>query len=196
MKRISTSVHTVIDAAGGTLVRVLFVSAVALILTACASMSEKECLSANWKDQGYRDGRAGQPLIRLEDHREACAKVGVTPDVEQYRAGRDVGVLEYCAPANAVREGRLGRSYRNACPMNLERSFLAYYERGYRAYEAQQRVETLNREMQRIQRVLEKEKNESRRRELRRELRHLDNRLLRARNELHDEETRLQLHTP
>jgi len=160
-------------------------------MAGCASMSEKECLSANWADQGYRDGRAGQPLARLEEHREACAKVGVIPDVKQYHAGRDRGVLEYCTPASAVREGRLGRSYRNACPMRLEGVFLEYHDLGYRAYQAEQRVESLDREMQRTQRSLDKEKSERKRRELRNELRDLDRRLYRARMELRDEERRL-----
>jgi len=172
------------------------IGAAALMVYGCASMSEKECLTANWADQGYRDGRNGYPLARLEDHREACAKVGVVPNPAQYRVGRDRGVLEYCTPANALREGRLGRSYRNACPMQLEAAFLAHHRQGYRAYEAEQRVESLNREMQRTQRVLDKEKNESRRRELRKDLRNLDHRLARARSELRNEERRLNIHGP
>jgi len=169
---------------------------VALLLTACASMSEKECLSANWTDQGYRDGRDGQPLSRLEDHRQACSRVGVAPDTSQYLAGREVGIGEYCTPANAVREGRLGRGYRNACPMQLERNFLSYHELGHQAYQAEQRVESLNREMQRRQRELDKEKNDAKRKALRRELRRLNSRLAQARRELYDEEQSLRRIAP
>ena len=57
-------------------------------LSSCASMSEQECLSANWLDQGFRDGRNGQPLRRFEEHRQACAKVGVRPDQRLYLQGR------------------------------------------------------------------------------------------------------------
>jgi len=173
------------------LARLLGIGAIALLMSGCASMSEKECLTVNWTDQGYRDGRSGHPPARLEEHREACAKVGVVPDVVQYRAGRDEGVLEYCSPANAVREGRLGRGYRNACPMQLEAGFLAHHKLGYRAYQAEQRVESLNRQMQQTQRSLDKEKNDSKRRELRGKLRDLDRRLARARSELRDEERHL-----
>ena len=195
MKRISSFTPAPTNALGTTF-RFATTTVLTLFLGACASMSEKECLSSNWTDQGYRDGRAGQPLTRLEDHREACANVGIVPDVQQYQAGRQVGILEYCAPANAMQEGRLGRGYRNACPMHLERGFLTYYEQGYQVYQAEQRINSLNRDMQRTQRELEKEKNEGRRNELRRDLRRLDSRLSQARRDLYDEERRVRRATP
>lgn len=195
MKRISAFSPTAINPSYG-VSRLAAALSLALFVAGCASMSEKECLSANWTDQGYRDGRNGQPLSRLEEHRQACAKVGVAPVSSQYLTGREAGIREYCTPANAVREGRLGRGYRNACPMQLERNFLSYHELGYQAYRAEQRVDTLNREMQRRQRELDKEKNDAKRHELRRELRHLDSRLAQARRELYDEERRLRKFAP
>lgn len=191
MKQISSFTLIPTNALGTTL-RLATGTILALLLGACASMSEKECLSANWKDQGYRDGRNGQPLTRVEDHREACSKVGIMPDTQQYLAGRAVGILEYCTPANALQEGRRGRGYRNACPMHLERDFLAYYELGYQVYQAEQRVDSLNRDMQRTQRALDTEKSDGKRRELRRELRRLDSRLSEARRDLYDEERRIK----
>lgn len=176
---------------GAAWARLLCMGAVALTMGGCASMSEKECLSANWQEQGYRDGRNGHPASRVEDHREACAGVGVVPDTEQYRKGRDQGVLEYCTPENAAREGRAGRSYRNACPAWLEGTFLTYHRLGYQAYQAQQRLDSLNRQMEQTQRNLDQEKKEDKRRELREELRSLDRRLYQARQELRDAERRL-----
>lgn len=206
MKPISTSVHPSIDSGRASatrlvyfslgLVRPALISAAVLLLSACASMSEKECLSANWLDQGYRDGRTGRPASLLEDHREACAKVGVIPDAQQYHAGRNQGLLEYCTPANAVHEGRQGRSYRNVCPMHLERQFLVNHQRGYRAYEAEQNVDRLYRDLQRAERDLNKEKDKDKRHELRRKIRHLDSRLSRARQELHSLERQLYRYAP
>ncbi len=206
MKPTSTSVRPSIDSApaaaarlvsvGCGLVRPALIGAVALLLSACASMSEKECLSANWLDQGYRDGRTGRTASLLDDHREACARVGVTPNTEQYHAGRNQGLLEYCTPANALHEGRQGRSYRNVCPMHLERQFLANHQRGYQAYEAQQNVDRLYRDLQRAERDLNREKDRHKRHELRRQIRHLDARLSRARNELHNLERQLYRYSP
>lgn len=163
----------------------------ALLLGGCASMSEKDCLHANWFDQGYRDGRQGYPLTRVEDHREACGKIGIVPDTMNYRNGHGRGVLEYCTPQNAVVEGRAGRPYRNVCPAALEREFLTNHQLGMRVYQAQQRLESLNRDSQRLQRTLDKEKSESKRRRLRNDLRDLDRRLNDARDELYYEERRL-----
>src|SRR5690554_6332159 len=101
----------------------LWVVGMVLGLGGCASMSEKECLTVNWEEQGFRDGRAGHPRARVEDHRDACSKVGVIPDLVRYQKGREQGVLEYCTPQNALAEGRVGRHYRNACPVSLERDF-------------------------------------------------------------------------
>src|SRR5690606_26592224 len=105
-------------------------------------------------------------------------------------AGRNVGIREYCTPENGLNQGLAGYSYRNACPMELERDFLIQYKRGYRVYEAQQRVNTLKRDVENKERQLDKEKDDKKRRALRRELRDLDDRLMRARRELCDEERR------
>lgn len=164
----------------------------ALLLSACASMSEKECLYASWHDQGYRDGRQGYPLSRIHDHQDACARVGIEPDTGNYRDGHEKGVLEYCTPQHAVAEGRSGRPYRNACPAALESEFLSYHQSGMRVYRAQQHVDSLNRESQRLQRTMDKEKNEVKRRRLRSELRELDRRLRDARDDLHHAERRLR----
>lgn len=172
--------------------RIIVSVLLAVTLSACASMSEEECLTADWKEQGYRDGRSGFPLSRVEEHREACAKVGVVPNVTLYTAGRNVGIREYCTPENGLNQGLAGYSYRNACPMELERDFLIQYKRGYRVYEAQQRVNTLKRDVENKERQLDKEKDDKKRRALRRELRDLDDRLMRARRDLFDEERRLR----
>lgn len=173
--------------------RRVLISMVCGVMSGCASMSGKDCLSTNWQDQGYRDGRMGFALSRLQDHRQACQKVGINPDAAYYQTGYDVGIQEYCAPANAIREGRLGRSYQHSCPMSVEREFLSYYERGYWAYRSQQKLDGLHREMSQTQSRLDKETNHDQRQTLRRELRDLDQQLKRARDELNDAERRLQL---
>ena len=58
----------------------------ALLLGSCATMSEDQCRVGDWGGQGLRDGSAGLPMSRLDDHAEACAKHGVAPDVTPYRS--------------------------------------------------------------------------------------------------------------
>lgn len=161
-------------------------------LSACASLSEKECLTVNWGDLGYRDGRQGHALSRIEDHRQACSKVGMTPNSEQYLAGREKGLLEYCTPASALHEGRLGRRYRHACPAQLESMFMAYHGLGLAVYTAQQQWDSLDRQVQQMQRSLDKEKEETKRKQLRVELRELERRSRRARDELRRAEQRVR----
>ncbi len=172
--------------------RVIGLAALTMFLSSCASMSEQECLTANWLDQGFRDGRSGQPLTRFEDHRQACAKVGVRPDQRLYLQGREQGIVHYCTSENAFEEGRLGRQYRNACPAHLEHRFLLAYEQGKQIYDAEQRIEKLNRESNQLEQRLKKEKDKDTRGYLRQELRDIDRQLQRAREDMRYLERRLR----
>ncbi|CAM5549437.1 DUF2799 domain-containing protein [Eoetvoesiella caeni] len=175
-----------------TLFRWLALSGFLGLLAGCASMSPEECRTANWREQGMRDGQNGQPRSYLEEHREACGKVGVTPDARSYEAGRAIGIKQYCTPANGLEEGRYGHTYRNSCPPELERAFLDRYRAGYRVYEAQRRVENLTSEQRSKQYNLDRAKDDKARDSLRRQLRDLDYSLRRARDDLYYEEQRLR----
>ncbi len=172
--------------------RILSLTAAAVLLSSCASMSKQECLTANWLDQGFRDGRTGVPLARLEEHRQACAKVGVRPDQTLYLQGRDRGILLYCTPENGMQEGRLGRSYRNACPAHLEHQFLVAYEQGKQFYEVEQRIEKLNSQSNQLEQELRDEEDKERSRYLRQELRDVDRQLQQARDDLRYLDRRLR----
>ena len=161
-------------------------------LSSCASMSEQECLSANWLDQGFRDGRNGQPLRRFEEHRQACAKVGVRPDQRLYLQGREQGIVHYCTSENAFEEGRLGRQYRNACPAHLEHGFLRAYEQGKLVYDAEQRIEKLHSESKQLEQKLKTEKATDSQHSIRQELRDFDRQLQGAREDLRYLERRLR----
>lgn len=172
--------------------RVISLTALTVLVSSCASMSEQECLSANWLDQGFRDGRNGQPLHRLEEHRQACAKVAVRPDQQLYLQGREKGIIHYCTANNGLQEGRLGRQYRNACPAHLEHRFLLSYEQGKKIYDAEQRIEKLSRESQQLEQRLKTEKDKDSRRYVRQELRDIDRQLQRAREDVRYLERRLR----
>lgn len=124
-------------------------------LASCATMSEEQCLAGDWAGQGYSDGASGLSLSRLDEHAEACAKHGVTPDAAAYRAGRDQGLPRYCTPANGFRAGRTGSGYGGVCPAYLEADFLPAYRDGQIVHAAEQaltdargRVDSLGRELE------------------------------------------------
>ncbi|MGO4999536.1 DUF2799 domain-containing protein [Oceanisphaera sp. W20_SRM_FM3] len=168
-----------------------WLAASVIALSGCASMSKQECLTANWLDQGFRDGRNGQPLSRIADHQKACAKVDVRPDHVLYAQGREQGIVLYCTPENALIVGRQGQPYRNACPAALEQQFLVSYEKGKQLYDAEQRIEALNQDTRQLELLLRDEDNNDIRRYLRHNIRELDWERQRARDEQYYLERRL-----
>ncbi|MET0809299.1 MAG: DUF2799 domain-containing protein [Pseudoxanthomonas sp.] len=79
-----------------------------LALSGCATMNKDECLTVDWRTVGYEDGVAGRSGDRIAQHRKACAKHGVAPDLDAYQSGRDQGLREYCQPDNGYQLGARG----------------------------------------------------------------------------------------
>lgn len=113
---------------------VLVATASTMLLAGCASMSKSECLYADWQAIGFEDGSVGMPASAVSSRRQACAKAGVTPDMDAYLAGRDQGLQEYCTPGNAFRVGENGGGYSGVCARHDEASFLDQYRVGARLY--------------------------------------------------------------
>lgn len=122
--------------------RILLIAAaaagVALALGSCATMSEEQCLAGDWSGQGYSDGLSGLTMTRLDEHAEACAKHGVTPDAAAYAAGRRQGLVQYCTVDKGFEVGRTGASYAGVCPRDLEGDFLYAYRDGQVVHAAEQ----------------------------------------------------------
>jgi hypothetical protein len=111
-----------------------------LLLAGCATMSKEACLQGDWAGAGFKDGEAGYPQSRLDEHAKACAKTGVTPDPGPYFAARDQGLKLYCTQDRGFREGRSGQSYAGVCPPGPERGFLVGYADGKLVQAAVERV--------------------------------------------------------
>jgi hypothetical protein len=114
--------------------------ALLLALAGCSTMSQNECATADWRTVGYEDGVNGYPGDRIGQHRKACAKYGVAPNLSLYQQGREQGLLEFCQPANGYRVGAQGRSYAGVCPVSLEPAFAAAFASGHQLYVLQSRV--------------------------------------------------------
>ena len=155
-------------------------------------MSEKECQTADWRDQGMKDALNGHDRSRLADVRGACAKVGVVPNEALYFDGWNRGIRQFCTPDNGARWGRQGRIYSGSCPAELGTAFSDRYRDGRRAWDAEQAVLRLHNEQQDRQRALEKSKDDTSRAQLRDQLRALDRRLFEARDELNRAESQLR----
>ena len=119
--------------------RILILAAVAA-LAGCNSMSERECLSTDWRTVGYEDGVNGYAGDRIGRYRNACSEHGVTPDLGLYQSGREDGLREFCKPANGFRVGARGAGYNGVCPAELDESFVDAYQTGRQLYTLRSRV--------------------------------------------------------
>ena len=111
-----------------------------LLLASCATISEEACLQGDWAGIGFKDGEAGHPQSRLDEHAKACAKTGVAPDPAPYFAARAQGLRLYCTPDRGFREGRLGHSYAGVCPEPAAGRFLPAYADGQLVHAAAARL--------------------------------------------------------
>jgi uncharacterized protein DUF2799 len=106
-----------------------------IVLAGCSAMGRSECEVSDWRSVGFEDGARGASVARIGDYRKACAKHGVTPDLEAYRAGYAQGVETYCHAANGFNLGSSGGTYGGMCPAELEGDFLNGYQSGHQLYE-------------------------------------------------------------
>jgi hypothetical protein len=119
-----------------------------LVLSACASISEEECLSADWYSVGVEDGSKGYPMSRIGNYRKDCAEVGVAPDAGQYGQGRLVGLESFCTYKRGYADGKRGARNRAVCPAgHLEAEFTQGYNDGYYVYGVNQNIRGLEREL-------------------------------------------------
>ncbi len=123
---------------------------VLLVLTACASLSEEECLAADWYAIGVEDGSRGQPLSRLGTHRKACADYGVAPDAERYAQGRMRGLESFCTRERGYYQGERGYSYSGVCPAHLEGPFMQGYLAGQEVYRTKKEIRRLEVELAKV----------------------------------------------
>ncbi|MFO1303409.1 MAG: DUF2799 domain-containing protein [Burkholderiales bacterium] len=152
-----------------------------LALAGCATIPEQECPKVDWSELGQKDGRAGYPPERIAEHREACKGAQVEPDELKYLQGRRAGIVEYCQPPNAFRDGLAGNEYRGVCDATFARNHAAAL-----------RVATLRRAIERNRgdiswresEIRSDKTSDSRRQQLRNDVRDLDAQRVALRDDL------------
>ena len=66
----------------------------ALLVNACAPMSENQCRTTNWQQQGEADGLRGLQA-RIDQYAYQCQQFGVQPAEQEYLSGWRYGYSEY-----------------------------------------------------------------------------------------------------
>ncbi|MDZ7938929.1 MAG: DUF2799 domain-containing protein [Rhodoferax sp.] len=154
-------------------------------------MTPEECNTANWSQRGEQDGTAGRG-DRSAAYAESCAKVGITPDADAYRAARSRGLQSYCRLDVALSEGLAGKRYGDVCPAPIGVHFKMFHQAAYNQYEARNTLTRLEREQDTMQTELRNSKTtDERKKALREDLTQSDRRLADARSDLRAAETRL-----
>lgn len=178
----------------------LLIIPVVIILVGCATLTPEECKQADWYQIGITDAQQGHAKVRIEEHRKACAKVQITPDLTRYQRGHENGQKTYCTTQNGFAEGSAGASYQGACEGYLAEDFLRGYHDGQELYQARSKVEQINRDIDRYndniwqlqrqidekQRQMADEPNTERRRDLYSQLQDLQSDLRYTRDNLHN----------
>lgn len=136
-----------------------------LMLNGCASMNADECLMSDWHTIGFEDGSRGHTAERLGDHRKACARHGISPDLRAYQAGRDEGLQTFCQPSRGFGLGESGGRYNGVCASHGELQFLDAYRSGYHLYNLRSNVSSATHRIDAKKRELEQIKEEIRERE-------------------------------
>lgn len=117
-----------------------------LLMSGCATLSENECVTADWYEIGYSDGVKGQPDSYLEKHRKSCSKHGVRVNLDDWLVGRDAGLQRYCIAPKGYEEGLNNRAYHGVCQGRAGDEFLHAYEQGQQLYRQRTLVSDLQRD--------------------------------------------------
>jgi len=120
--------------------RFVAVALLAVALGGCGGMSASECELADWRAVGYEDGSRGRSTDTFGRHRKACAKHEVAADFDDYQAGRQSGLREYCKPERGYQEGARGAQYHGVCPADLESDFYDAFLEGQILYNLESAV--------------------------------------------------------
>ncbi len=148
----------------------------ALGMAGCASMSEEQCKVADWHRVGLNDGAAGESPNRIGTYAEDCAKAGVRPNADAWRAGYYVGLPSFCTAQGGWRAGTAGASDKGGRCTGLpgDAVFRRYFSAGLEVHRTEQRLKQSTDESRRLEREIGRSRDDAQVRSLRARLRDLD----------------------
>lgn len=111
---------------------------------------------ADWYAIGVGDAEKGYPKMRLDEHRQACAKAGVAPDLFNYEAGHKKGLKTYCTTDNGYAVGVNGGNYQGVCQGFAAEDFLRGYHDGRELYLARASVARVNNDIRNYENDIER----------------------------------------
>lgn len=162
------------------------------LTTGCASLSREECLYGDWASLGVKDGREGEEASRFIRHQDACRQYGVNPDKQEYLAGREQGLQDYCQLENAIETGLHGLRYQSVCPPAIHNTFQRYNDTAYQVYQKREELKSLdNSIISKENLLLDKKLTDKNRHAIRDEIRNMDRNRQQLRDDLYSAERQL-----
>jgi len=111
-------------------------------LSGCTTLSQSDCLSADWENMGYEDGQKGLSEARFAGYAEACIRHDIVADPVAYGRGRERGLTIYCTGPNGFEIGRSGQPYQGVCPKHLEDDFISARNLGRNVGRVEQAIDS------------------------------------------------------
>lgn len=127
-----------------------------ITLTACSSLDQAGCVNADWRMLGFEDGMKGRNESHIRHYRQDCAKYGVTPDLDAYRAGHYEGSAQFCTAKNGFLQGRDNQNYQNNCPEAFATEFLRGHRDGQLVFQARTQLDKARSELRQLQQDIPK----------------------------------------
>ena len=121
--------------------------AIGVLLASCATLSEEQCQTGDWRSIGINDGARGRPISYVSNHIDACAEYGIGLDQTLYQAGRDEGLQAYCRLDVAAREGLDGERYYGVCEGNLGIAFARVHGAAEDVYDLEAELNSIDSEI-------------------------------------------------
>lgn len=116
------------------------------VLAACDSVTPEQCAAGDWRGIGFTDGTKGRTADYIAQHQKACAKLGVSPDLDAWLAGRKQGLPQYCTPSKAYEVGRSGRSISPVCTASQMNAMRDAHYTGQRYHDISDEISRLQSE--------------------------------------------------
>lgn len=82
-----------------------------ILLSGCSSLSQDECIQANWTNLGFSHGEQGYTFEHGREIISACSEFGITAKLDDYQAGYKQGLAAFCEPENGFTLGLRGDAY-------------------------------------------------------------------------------------
>lgn len=126
-------------------------------LTGCGlfNLSQKECLSWNWQDRGYKD-ILNDDGFQIASYTDDCAEYGIRPDATAYNKGAEEALRKYCTNNTAYNKGLENNTYYNSLVFNKglcegynERALRENFNQGLGQYQLNDDLDTINRSISR-----------------------------------------------